>query len=202
MSFYDILRPVRCPICGMERPLRKHGTYSRQFCDPFTGTQSIKILRYYCCSCDRTVSYLPSFALPRRRFSAKIVSICLQLIFACGVSLNGVSRAYPCVSRVLVGSWVKRWYYNSNGIISVMRNYFGIQVQKADVCSYHNSRYISEQSLEAFFIISDFVIGNEICDCSGDCNAEISSCIKRYCWGILEGIQKRFSSLPLCVELL
>lgn len=202
LSFYDVLRPESCPICGIKCSLRKHGTYSRYFCDLFTGTQSIDILRYYCCSCGSTVSYLPSFALPRRQFSAGIISICLQLIFACGVSLKGVSRAYPVVSRVLVSNWVKRWYYNSNGIISVMRNYFGIQPQKADVCSYHNSKYISEQSLEAFFIVSDFVIGYELCDCTGKCNAGASSCVNRYCSGILEGIQRTFLKLPLSVELL
>jgi hypothetical protein len=131
-----------------------------------------------------------------------MVSICLQLIFVCGVSLNGVNRAYPGVSRILVGNWIKRWYYNSNGIISVMRNHLGIQPQKADVCSYHNSKYISEQSLEAFFIVSDFVIGYELCDCIGKCNAEISSCVNRYCSGILESIQRAFLKLPLFVELL
>jgi hypothetical protein len=106
------------------------------------------------------------------------------------------------MSRALVGNWVKRWYYNSNGIISVMRNYFGIQPQKSDVCSYHNSKYISEQSLEAFFIVSDFVIGDELCDCLGNCSAEASSCVKRDCSVILAGIQKAFLKLPLSVELL
>jgi NAD(P)H-nitrite reductase large subunit len=83
-----------------------------------------------------------------------------------------------------------------------MRNYFDILPAPADVCSYHNSRYISEESLEAFFIVSDFVIGKELCDCTGSCNAEISSCVKRHCSGILEEIQKEFLALPLSVELI
>ena len=193
---------MKCPMCGRKHPLRKHGTYSRYFCDLAIDIQSIKILRYYCSGCTGTVSYLPSFVVPRKQFSARIISICLQLIFACGLSLKGVSRAYPNVSRVLVWSWIKKWYYSSKGIISVMRNYFGVQLHKADVCTYHNSRYISEESLEAFFIVSDFVIGDEICGCAGNCNAEASSCGRRYCSGILERIQKRFSTLAFFVELL
>lgn len=189
-------------MCGRKHPLRKHGAYVRYFCDLAIDVQQINILRYYCSGCAGTVSFLPSFAVPRKQFSARIISMCLQLIFACGMSLKEVSRAYPNVSRVLAWSWIKKWYYNSKGIISVMRNYFGIPSSPADKCSYHHSSYISEESLEAFFIVSDFVIGNEICGCAGDCNAEASSCVRRYCSGILEGIQKGFSTLPFFVELL
>ena len=141
---------MKCPICCRKHPLRKHGAYVRYFCDLAIGAQQINILRYYCSGCGGTVSYLPSFAVARKQFSARIISICLQLILACGLSFKGVNRAYPCVSRVLAWSWIKRWYYNSNGIISVMRNYFEIRSQKSDVCSYHNSSYISGESLEAF----------------------------------------------------
>ncbi len=202
MSFYNILRPLECPLCGTKHPLRKHGTYSRYFCDLTIGIQQINILRYYCHYCGGTVSYLPSFAIPRRQFSAGIISICLQLIFACGVSLKGVNRVYPYVSRVAAWNWVKSWYYNSNGIISVMRNYFGVQPQPADVCSYHNSKYITSLSLEAFFIVSDFVVGDEIYNCSGNCDIRASSCYNRYCSGILKEIHERFSLLPLSISLL
>lgn len=202
MSFYDILRPMECPICKVKHPLRKHGTYNRRFCDLDVGVKYINILRYYCQGCSGTVSFLPSFAIPRRRFSSGIISICLQLIFACGVSLKGINRAYSCVSRAVAGIWIKRWYYNSHGIISVMRNYFGIQPQPAVVCLGHNSRYITPESLEAFFVVSDFIIGDELCDCHGICNSKISSCDKRYCFDILKGIQERYSKLPLSVELL
>jgi len=202
MSFYDILRPQVCPICNRKHLLRKHGTYRRYFCDLATGIQSINILRYYCSTCGGTISFLPSFALPRRQFSAAIISICLQLIFVCGVSLKRINRAYPCVSSVLAGSWLKRWYYSSRGIISVMRNYFGFHSQMADVCSYHTSKYITAESLEAFFIVSDFVIGDELYNCSGTCSIQTSFCYQHYCSGILEEIQKEFFKLPFCVELL
>jgi len=202
MSYCDILRPLECPICGRTHPLRKHGTYSRYFCDLVVGILQISILRYYCPGCHGTVSFLPSFAIPRRQYGAGIISICLQLIFACGVSFKGVSRVYPRVSRVLAGSWVKSWHYNTTGIISVMRNYFSICPQPADVCSYHNGKYITAESLEAFFIISDFVVGDDIYSCHGDCNSQVPSCSNRCCSGILKGIQERFSLLPLSVPLL
>ncbi len=83
-----------------------------------------------------------------------------------------------------------------------MRNYFGIQPQPAVVCLGHNSRYITPESLEAFFVVSDFITGDEICDCSGNCSSHGSPCDIHYCSGILKGIQERFSTLPLSVALL
>jgi len=124
MSFYDILRPLECPLCRRKHALHKHGTYNRYFYDLRFGISEIKILRYYCPGCGGTVSYLPSFAIPRRQFGAALISLCLQLVFVCGISLKGISRLHYGVSRVLVGTWLKHWNYSSIGIITVLRNHF------------------------------------------------------------------------------
>lgn len=202
MSYYDILRPLSCPICEINRPLRKHGTYNRYLCDFHYGTSEIEILRYYCPRCGGTVSFLPSFAVPNRQYSAAIISICLQLVFACGISLSGINRLYPIAGRVLIGTWLRSWHYSSNGIISVLRNSFGKDPQTADICSGHNSKYITASALEAFFLSSDFVLGYELYNCDGKCNCLESLCGSHACSVILKGLQEKFSQLPFSVSLL
>jgi len=202
MSYYDILRPSSCPICSLNHPLRKHGTYSRYLCDLKYGTSKIDILRYYCKNCGGTVSYLPSFAIPHRQFSAGIISICLHLVFICGISLKGISSLYPSVSRILVGTWLKNWHYSSNGIITVLRNHFGKPPQAADICSGHNSSYITANALEAFFLSSDLVFGYELYTCDGKCSPKASSCGSHTCSEILKGLQEIFLTLPFSVRLL
>ena len=202
MLFYDKLRPSECPLCNRKQPLRKHGTYKRYYCDFRFGISEIFILRYYCPDCGSTVSYLPSFAIPRRQFSASIISICLQLVFVCGISLSGIHRLYPVVGRVLIGTWLKSWHYSSNGIIAVLRNHFGKDPQSADICSWHNSKYITASALEAFFLGSDLVIGHELYKCDGKCNPKASSCSSHICSGTLKGLQEIFLQLPFSVRLL
>ena len=56
-------RPDHCPQCETHRPLRAHGFYTRTLVDvAFDGT--IRVRRYLCCCCKRTLSLLPEFALP------------------------------------------------------------------------------------------------------------------------------------------
>ena len=200
LSFSSILRPSVCPVCNAVHPLRKHGSYKRYICTVEGSELVISILRYYCPQCRHTVSYLPSFAVPRRQFSAALISICLQLVFACGSSFRGIERAYPSVSRILVGNWIKSWYYSSKGIISVMRSMYKSDVMLCDLCSGHKSLYITQESLESFYTVSDFVIGYELCNCNGKCDYKVYSC--RDCSEILKKIQESFSSLPFKVQLL
>jgi hypothetical protein len=59
--------PDRCPQCGAKQPLTGHGFYCRTLVDlAFDGV--IRVCRYLCRICKRTVSLLPEFALPWLRF--------------------------------------------------------------------------------------------------------------------------------------
>jgi transposase-like protein len=59
-------RPDRCPQCQAAHELIAHGFYRRTLVDRrFDG--SIRVRRYLCRSCKRTVSLLPQFALPGLR---------------------------------------------------------------------------------------------------------------------------------------
>lgn len=67
LSDPDRYRPDHCPQCEAHRPLRAHGFYTRTLVDTgFDGV--IRVRRYLCRCCKRTVSLLPEFALPYLRF--------------------------------------------------------------------------------------------------------------------------------------
>ena len=201
MIFFDILRPSVCPNCGRQHPLRKHGTYLRAVCDLQPAPILIKILRYYCPKCGVTVSILPSFCIPHKRYSAGVISCCLQLVLACTMSLKAVSKAYP-VSRVLAGVWLKQWSLSATGIISLLRNNFDFHTATMEVCTGHNSHNITPKSLEAFFGSSDFVLNDELVRCHGKCGLPGTvECEKRECSGILKALQERFSTLSFPVRL-
>jgi len=162
----------------------------------------INIFRYYCPACGITVNVLPSFCIPRKQYSASAVSCCLQLILACGVSLRAVNKAYPAVSRVLAGVWLKQWNLSSNGIISILRNHFCFTTTSAELCTGHNSGYITPGSIEAFLGSCDFALGYEIINCHGKCGIfGAVECKKRECCGILKALQERFSVLSFSVRL-
>lgn len=193
---------MTCPLCGRKHPLRRHGTYWRNVCDLLLAPVVIPILRYYCPACRHTVSFLPSFCIPRKQYSAGVISLCFQLIFACGVSIRQVSRASPVIKRVLAGVWLKQWHLSSPGIITVLRNHFNFEAQPAVICLGHSSFYITRESLEAFFVSSDFVSSDDLISCHGLCDVSGKiKCDDRACTGILKGLQERFSVLPFSVRL-
>lgn len=69
-------RPLRCPQCQAKNPLKAHGFYTRSIVDTdFDG--SIRVRRYLCEACRRTVSLLPDFALPYLRFSIAMIALFL-----------------------------------------------------------------------------------------------------------------------------
>jgi hypothetical protein len=64
LSDPDRYRPDHCPQCEAHRPLRAHGFYTRTLVDiAFDGV--IRVRRYLCCCCKRTLSLPPEFALNR-----------------------------------------------------------------------------------------------------------------------------------------
>src|SRR5947209_12054637 len=59
----DAHRPGRCPQCQTKHPLTAHGFYTRTLIDAaFDGI--IRVRRYLCQTCQRTVSLCPEFILP------------------------------------------------------------------------------------------------------------------------------------------
>ncbi len=88
----DQYRPDHCPQCPCKEPLRGHGFYSRTLVDcAFEGV--IRVRRYLCRSCKRTVSLLPEFILPWLRFSITVISLFLVARFLQGRSLAAAALA-------------------------------------------------------------------------------------------------------------
>jgi hypothetical protein len=78
----------KMPQCQARQPMVGHGFYRRTLVDVgFDGT--IRVRRYLCRSCKRTVSMLPEFALPYLRFSMAVISLFLVARFAGGAHAEG-----------------------------------------------------------------------------------------------------------------
>ena len=74
----DQHRPARCPQCQGKHPLQAHGFYTRTIIDTATAFDGlIRVRRYLCAACRRTVSLLPDFALPYLRSSIAVIALFL-----------------------------------------------------------------------------------------------------------------------------
>lgn len=64
------------PCCSFQGRLRRHGFYTRNALT-LLATYLIVIQRYYCPSCKKTVSLLPSFLAPRFQYSLSCIFFAL-----------------------------------------------------------------------------------------------------------------------------
>jgi hypothetical protein len=88
----DRYRPDHCPQCQAKEPLTGHGFYCRTLVDlGFDGV--IRVRRYLCLLCKRTVSLLPEFALPWQRFSLAVISLFLVAHLLRGLTLAAAALA-------------------------------------------------------------------------------------------------------------
>jgi Domain of unknown function (DUF6431) len=92
ISDADRYRPDHCPQCQAKQPLTGHGFYCRTLVDlGFDGV--IRVRRYLCLLCKRTVSLLPEFALPWLRFSLTVISLFLVAHLLRGLTLAAAALA-------------------------------------------------------------------------------------------------------------
>jgi hypothetical protein len=92
LSDPDRYRPDHCPQCEAQQSLTGHGFYRRTFVD--TGFDGIiRVRRYLCHLCKRTVSLLPEFALPWLRFSITVISLFLVARLLTGLTLVAAAQA-------------------------------------------------------------------------------------------------------------
>ena len=106
----DRYRPDHCPQCAAPRPLTAHGFYSRTLVDvAFDGV--IRVRRYLCHGCQRTVSLLPQFALPYLRFSILAISLFLVARLLNGGTLQAAAQAamQPGMPYQRGQFWVRRF---------------------------------------------------------------------------------------------
>ena len=106
----DRYRPDHCPQCEAKQPLTGHGFYSRTLVDTaFNGV--IRVRRYLCRLCQRTVSLLPEFALPWLRFSLTVISLFLLARLLHGRTLAAAAQtAWQTTTPYQRGQfWIRRF---------------------------------------------------------------------------------------------
>jgi len=105
----DCYRPGYCPQCQTKHPLTAHGFYTRTLIDTaFEGI--IRVRRYLCQACQRTVSLLPEFVLPYLRSSLTVIALFLIARLLCGRTIAGAAAAAPQPMPYQRGQfWVRRF---------------------------------------------------------------------------------------------
>jgi hypothetical protein len=89
-------KPDNCPNCGQRNQLVGHGSYPRHPCNPERTPFLIRVKRFFCLVCHRTVSILPSFCLPHRHYLAATIQSVLDLRHRSTSSWKDVrQRFYP-----------------------------------------------------------------------------------------------------------
>jgi hypothetical protein len=103
-------RPDHCPQCHAPQALVGHGSYRRTLVDvEFDGP--IRVRRYRCRACRRTVSVLPAFALPYLRFSVAVLARFLTARLRDGATLRtaAAAAAQPAMPYQRGQAWVRRF---------------------------------------------------------------------------------------------
>lgn len=102
----DQHRPAHCPQCQAKQPLTAHGFYTRTIAGAaFDGF--IRVRRYLCQACRRTVSLLPEFALPYLRFSLTVIA---RFLVARLLHAKTLAAALPPSSPYQRGQfWLRRF---------------------------------------------------------------------------------------------
>jgi hypothetical protein len=106
----DRYRPDHCPQCAAKYPLTGHGFYRRTLADiAFDGI--IRVRRYLCRCCRRTVSLLPEFALPWLRFSIAVIALFLVARLLTGLTLAAAAQAaaQPAMPYQRGQFWIRRF---------------------------------------------------------------------------------------------
>jgi transposase-like protein len=109
LSDPDAHRPGSCPQCQGKHPLIAHGFYTRTLIDTaFDGT--IRVRRYLCKACRRTVSLLPEFILPYLRSSLMVMALLLVARLLDGQTIEAAARAAPPPMPYQRGQfWIRRF---------------------------------------------------------------------------------------------
>ena len=84
-------RPANCPQCESKEKMVSHGFYSRTVVDLDVDCE-IRVRRYLCGTCRRTVSLLPEFVLPYLRFTIRLIGLFLKARLAEGQTLKAAAE--------------------------------------------------------------------------------------------------------------
>jgi hypothetical protein len=110
-------RPSKCPQCESKQPLVCHGFYARTVEDQAAGFV-IRVRRYYCVACRRTVSLLPEFVLPYLRFTIRTIALFLKARLLERQTLKAAAEAahQPRMPYQRGQQWVDRFRQQAEGL--------------------------------------------------------------------------------------
>lgn len=110
-------RPSHCPQCQIQEPMRAHGFYSRTLVDAaFDGV--IRVRRYLCQACRRTVSLLPEWALPYMRFSMMVIARTLKARLVEKLAWKSAAEAAAHYQRGQ--HWVRRFIKQAEALSAAL----------------------------------------------------------------------------------
>jgi hypothetical protein len=104
--------PKKCPYgdCGINIEMKKNGFY-RRFLITITFSGKIRIRRYKCLKCGRTLSMLPSFCLSGYSYSVEFIVTLLQYVINIGSIKKAAREWRTCIcdiSRRLINKYLRR----------------------------------------------------------------------------------------------
>jgi len=104
--------PRKCPFgdCGINLEMKKNGFYIRLLIT-ITSTHLIRVRRYKCVMCGRTLSMLPSFCLAGQTYGVEIMVTLLQYTINKGSIRKAVREWHRIaveVSRRLINKYLSR----------------------------------------------------------------------------------------------
>lgn len=110
-------RPTHCPQCQVKHRLTAHGFYTRTLIDTaFEGL--IRVRRYLCEACRRTVSLLPEFALPYLRSSLTVIAL---FLIARLLQAKTLAAALPPSSPYPRGQfWLRRFRVQAEALCAAL----------------------------------------------------------------------------------
>jgi transposase-like protein len=120
LSDPDRHRPAHCPQCQARHPLTAHGFYTRTLIDiAFEGI--IRVRRYLCQSCKRTVSLLPEFVLPYLQCSIAVIALFLVARLMCAQTLNAAAGGAQASMSYQRGQfWIRRFRNQAEGLCAAL----------------------------------------------------------------------------------
>ena len=117
----DRYRPDHCPQCQAQQRMVGHGFYRRTLVD-VGFEESIRVRRYLCLACQRTVSLLPEFALPYLRFSVAVIALFLIARLREGRTLvaAAVAASQPHMPYQRGQFWVRRFRRQAEALCAAL----------------------------------------------------------------------------------
>ncbi|MGH9556193.1 MAG: DUF6431 domain-containing protein, partial [Terriglobales bacterium] len=120
LSDPDCYRPDHCPQCQARRALTAHGFYRRTLTD-LTFDGILRVRRYLCQCCQRTVSLLPEFALPYLRSSLVVIALFLLARLLHRQTLSAAAKAAPASMPYRRGQfWVRRFRQQAEALCAAL----------------------------------------------------------------------------------